>query len=85
MPVLSPNQKLILSGGDNVTHFRRKVLELAAREEEDSSVVVMAVADVVAYAAAALDREGVPLPLEQRLQTFCDRVAETYERVRVAQ
>lgn len=61
--------------------FRRQVLNLAAQDDIDSGVVIAALADVVAITAAVLDHKNGQRTLNDRMQSFCHRVEEVYERL----
>lgn len=62
--------------------LRQDVLRLCAERNLDSAAVVAACADVVATVAATLDAREGTRTLNDRLDSFCGRVEETYERTR---
>jgi hypothetical protein len=64
------------------TTFRDAVLALAADRDARVEVVVTALADVLALAAAKLDIVEGRHDLDDRLHAFCGRVQETYARMR---
>ena len=68
----------------DVLRFRDQVLGLAAHEDLDSTVVVAALADVLAITAATLDLRAGRQTLNDRLGPFLARVEQTYQRVRTS-
>ena len=65
-----------------VDDFRKKVVMLAARENTDSAIVTMAIADILGLAIANLDRRDGRNTLDDRLHEFCGRVSQVYDRAR---
>lgn len=62
--------------------FRKQVLALAANGDVPIEGVVLALADILGFTAAKLDNEHGQRTIDDKLNAFCVRVGETYERVR---
>lgn len=62
--------------------MRVKLMQACSVEDARIEVAVAAVADMVAIAAVKLDTEGDTHTLQDRLHSFCQRVEETYKRMR---
>lgn len=61
--------------------IRQEVLTLMASRNVRPEVAILALADVVALNAASTDLDrGGPRSLQDRLDSFCKRVVETYDR-----
>lgn len=64
--------------------LRLEVLRYCQQHNLDSAAVVAGLADVVATAAATLDARDGKYSLPDRMDSFCARVEETYNRIRDA-
>lgn len=62
--------------------LRDAFMAVAVAQDARVETVASAVADILAIAAAKLDREEGKQSLQDRLHAFCGRVEETYNRVR---
>lgn len=64
--------------------FKLAVLRLAAERNVDSEVVVAALADVLGLTAATLDKTRGPVVLDERLDSFLERVRAQHRRTLLA-
>ena len=64
----------------DVEAFKLAVLNLARARAADSEVMVAALADVLGVTAAMLDKRLGPMPLDDRLDPFIERVRAQYRR-----
>lgn len=56
------------------------ILEMARCRRAEPEAVVIALADALAITAAQLDRHGAHVAIRERLESFTERVVETYQR-----
>lgn len=62
---------------------REEIMSLGVTQDVSVDVMMAALADVAADTAARLDLAGDGFTLEERLQSFCRRVEQTYQRRRL--
>lgn len=62
--------------------LRIKILQFCQENNPDSGTICLALADVLGTIAALLDQKSGKYEFPDRMQTFCNRVEETYERLR---
>lgn len=65
-----------------VKAVREELMSVGAIKDAPVNVLVAACADVFAIAVAKQDTEGMQITLDDHLLAFCDRVAQTYRRVK---
>jgi hypothetical protein len=67
---------------ENAKSFRDQVLSIAKSGDVRIDVLVAAVADLLGITAAQADRQSGQSTLPDKMNAFCQRVEETYERMR---
>jgi hypothetical protein len=75
---------IAIVNNDLILDVRKRILQMAERENIDSTTFLAALADVVGIEAAVFEQTGQPyqrVTIDARLDAFTDRARETFYRV----